>query len=127
MLAPGLQVRLASGASKPIVGSVESVTDSELVLTQGTGPQSFPRIQIVSVSVRKEDHRRNALIGLAVGTLAGALMGVAAGRAEPNCPGGSCSVNEAGVTAGGGIVGLVCGTLTGVFWPTGGWHKIYAP
>jgi hypothetical protein len=43
MLSSGTQVRVAAGTAKPIQGTLESVTDSELVvLTLGTRPAVLP-------------------------------------------------------------------------------------
>jgi hypothetical protein len=131
MLAPGTQIRIASGKSLPILGTLESASDSELVFMQGAGPQSFPRAEIGSVSVREKGHRlRNTLIGFGVGTVAGAAIGFSVGEAqESGCKisSGCFGFEAAGGTGAGGIIGLVGGTLTGLFWPTGGWQKIYAP
>ena len=130
MLAPGTEVRVVSGTSKPIVGTLESVTERELVvLTQRTGPQSFPRPQIVSVSVKKSDHRRrNTLLGLGVGTLAGVVIGAGVGAVQANnCRGFLCGLAVPVDAAAVGAIGLVGGMLTGLFWPTGGWRQIYAP
>ena len=133
MLAPGTEVRVASisapAHTKPIQGALESVTDRELVLLQAGGPQTFARTQILSVSVNGKDHRvRNAFIGLGVGFAAGVGIGAAVGESQArNCRGMIlCGISvpvDAGV---GGAVGIVGGTLTGVFWHTGGWHKIYS-
>ena len=57
MIAPGTEVRVAAGASKPIRGKLESVTDSSLTVTYKTGTQSFRRPDIQSVSIRKKGHR----------------------------------------------------------------------
>jgi hypothetical protein len=130
MLAPGTQIRVASGASKPVEGALASVTDTELVLTQGTAPQTFPRAQIMSVSVKGKNHRlRNTLIGLGVGTIAGAAIGFAIGESQDSCKvsNGCFGFEAAGATGAGGIIGLVGGTLTGALLPTGGWQKIYVP
>lgn len=131
MLAPGTEVRVASANSKPIQGALESVTDRDLVLRQAGGPKSFDRTQILSVSVKGKDRRlRNAMIGLGVGTAAGLAIGYGIGHAHANgClhqNGWFCGLDEGVGTAVGGISGLIGGTLTGVFWRTGGWHKIYA-
>jgi len=124
MLAPGTQVRVASANAKPIQGALESVTDSDLVLRQAGGPKSFGRTQILSVSVRGKDHRlRNALIGLGAGTAAGLAVGYGVKHCGNND--GWCGLGEVAGMAVGGVAGLVGGTLTGVFWPTGGWRKIY--
>ena len=130
MLAPGTQIRVAGDATKPgapqqIQGTLESVTDSELIIQPGAGTQSFPRAQIVSVSVKKNEHRRrNALVGLGVGAAAGAAIGFGIGYGQCNKTSGWCGLDQAGGALIGGIGGLVGGTLTGVFWPTG-WRKIY--
>ncbi len=128
-LAPGTEIRVASATAKTIQGALESVSDSELVVRkQGSGPQSFPRDRIMSVSVKGKDHRlRNALIGLGVGTAAGVGVGYGIGHAGCGKSGGWCDLNEDLGAAVGGIGGLVGGTLTGVFWHTGGWRKIYTP
>ncbi len=121
MLAPGTQVRVAAGTSKLVQGMLESVTDTDLVLTQGTGPQSFPRAQIGSVSVKKQGCRlRNAFVGMGVGTALGLGVGYGVGQAQGGW-------DTSGGTIFGAIVGFVGGTLTGVFWPTGGCRKIYVP
>jgi hypothetical protein len=136
MLAPGTQVRVAAivyepgaskpGASKQMQGTLESVTDGDLVLTQGTGPQSFPRLRIVSVSVKKNERRwRNALVGMGVGTAGGAAIGFGIGHAQCGKTGGWCGLDQIGGAGIGGIAGLIGGTLSGVFWSTGGWRKIY--
>ncbi len=130
MLAPGTEVRVASANAKPIQGALESVTDSDLVLRQAGGPKSFGRTQILSVSVKGKDHRRrNALIGLGVGTAAGLAIGYGVGHSQANtCSskgGWFCGLDEGAGTIVGGIAGIVGGTLTGVFWNTGAWRKIY--
>jgi hypothetical protein len=130
MLAPGTGVRVASANAKPIQGALESVTDSDLVLRQADGPKSFGRTQILSVSVKGKDRRlRNALIGLGVGTAAGLAIGYGIGHAQANsCSnkgGWWCGLDEGVGTVLGGVAGIVGGTLTGVFWHTGAWRKIY--
>jgi hypothetical protein len=128
MLPSGTQVRVAAATAKPIQGTLESVTDSELVvLKPGTGTQSLPRAMVASVSLKGKDHRlRNALIGLGVGTAAGLGIGYGVGRSGCRSTDGWCGLDTSFGTVVGGVGGLVGGTLLGVFWPTGGWHKIYA-
>jgi hypothetical protein len=111
-----------------MVGTLESVTEDDLVLMVGTGPRSFPRAQIISVSVKKQHHRvRNALIGLGVGTAAGIAIGGGVGGAQAhNCQTFLCGLAAPVDAAGGGAIGLIAGTLTGLFWPPG-WKKVYAP
>jgi len=127
MLASGTEVRVAAGTAKPVSGALESVTDTTLViLTVGSGPQSFDKTQIASIEVKQPGHRlRNTLIGLGVGAGAGLIGGVAG---TSNCSrlssGGwdsLCHDAIAAVT----IAGAVVGTVVGVAWPTGGWRKVY--
>jgi hypothetical protein len=130
-LAPGTQVRVVAGASlKPLLGTLDIATDSELVVRLRTGPQPFPRAQIMAISVRKSKHRlRNTFIGLGVGVGAGLLIGYGVGRAQQSgCTksgGWFCSLDTVGGAGVGGISGLVGGTVVGAFWPTGGWREIY--
>jgi hypothetical protein len=124
----GIEVLVASAHEKPVQGALESVTDSALVLKQAGGPVSFDRAQISSVSVKGKERRlRNAMIGLGVGTALGVVIGYGVGRAGCGKGDGWCNLNTGVGTAIGGISGLVGGTLTGVFWHTGGWRKIYTP
>ena len=129
MLPPGTQIRIASGKSLPILATLESVSDSDLVFGQGAGQQSFPRAEISSISVKRKGHRlRNTLIGLGVGVVAGAAIGFAIGEAqESGCKvsNGCLGLEAAGGLGAGGIIGLVGGTFAGLFWPIGGWQKIY--
>lgn len=127
-LTSGIEVRVASANAKPTQGALESVTDSALVLKQAGGPISFDRAQIRSVSVKGKERRvRNALIGLGVGTALGVGIGYGVGRAGCSKGDGWCNLDTGVGMAIGGISGLVGGTLTGVFWHTGGWQKIYTP
>jgi hypothetical protein len=126
MLAPGTPIQVAAGTSKPIVATLESVTDSELVISSANGPQTFPRPQIMRVSVPKKSRRlRNAMIGLGVGTAAGIAAGFGYGYCSEQ--GNWCHLDEGIDSAIGGGIGLVVGTAVGLLWPTGGWRKIYAP
>jgi hypothetical protein len=124
-IAPGTQIRLVIDKAKPLMGSLQSVTDGEVVFKHGSGPRSVARSQITSISVRKKGHRlRNALIGLGTGTALGLLVGHGFAR---NCPGWFCGLSADADTAVGGVGGLVGGTLVGLFWPTGRWQKVYGP
>ncbi len=121
MIAPGTEVRVAAGASKPIRGKLESVTDSSLTVTYATGTQSFQRPDIQSVSVKKKGHRwRNTFIGLGVGTAAG--LGIGAAQAS-GCTDFLCELAIPVY----GAIGFIAGTVTGLVWPTGGWRQVYAP
>ena len=120
VLAPGTEVRVAAGNSKPIRGKLDSVTDSSLVLRLATGTQSFPQPEIHGVSVQKKGHRlRNTFIGMGLGTAVGA--GIGASQAS-GCKELLCDL-ALPVFA---VIGFVGGTVTGLVWPTGGWRQVYA-
>lgn len=118
-LAPGTQVRVVAGNAQKVSGTLESVTDTTLLLLNNAGRQPFEKTQIASISVKKPGHRqRNILIGLGVGLAAGAALGAAAGDCR------TCKQNQAplGYAIGGGAF---WGSLVGAVWRTGGWRKVY--
>jgi len=120
-LAPGTEIRVAAGASKPIAGKLESVTDSGLVVRQGTATQSVPRPEIHSVAVKKKAHRvRKLLIGMGVGTAAGLGIG---GALANDCRGIACEGFDVAVS---GTIGLIGGAVAGIVWSREGWRQIYA-
>jgi len=120
-VAPGTEVRVTSGNSKPVRGKLDNVTDNNLVISPGTGPQSFPRPEIRSVSVKKKGHRlRNTLIGMGAGTAAGLGIG---GAAASGCKQLLCGLAVPVY----GAIGFIAGTVTGLVLPTGGWRQVYAP
>lgn len=125
-LTSGIDVRVASANAKPVQGALESVTDNALVLKQAGGPMSFDRAQIMSVSVKGRERRlRNAMIGLGVGIALGVGIGYGVGRAGCGKGDGWCNLDTGVDVIMGSVSGLVGGTLTGVFWHTGGWQKVY--
>ena len=120
-LAPGIQVRIAAGKSKPVRGKLESVSDSNLIVSNATGVESFQRPEVHSVAVKKKGHRlRNTFIGLGVGTAAGLGIG---GAAASGCKEFLCELAVPVY----GAIGFIAGTVTGLVWPTGGWRQVYAP
>ena len=99
-LAPGSEVRVVAGNSKPINGTLDGVTADALQLNSGGSQQSIQRGEILSIAVKKGGHRlRNGMIGLAVGAGAGLGVGLATtqngsngwGTLERRRPGGSHS------------------------------------
>lgn len=130
-LALGTQFRVVSSASrKPIEGTLQSVTDSDLSLMRGTQVESFPRTQIVSVSARQNGRRlRNVFIGLGVGTAAGALIGFGIGHGQASgCQksgGGWCGLYTVEGAGLGGISGLVSGALVGALLHRDKWTEVY--
>jgi hypothetical protein len=125
-LAPGTEIRVAAGSSKPVAGKLESATDSGLVLTQAAGSRSFPQAEIRSVSIKKSRRLRNTLLGLGIGTAVGIGIGAGVGAKQASgCRGEIlCGISvpiDAGV---GGAIGLGAGTITGLAWPAG-WRAVY--
>jgi hypothetical protein len=122
MIAAGTEVRIAAGNSKTIRGKLENVTDSNVIVTDATGKQSFQRPDIHSVSVNEKGHRlRKVLIGMGVGTAAGLAGG---GAAAKNCSGIACGGFDVAVS---GVIGLIAGTVGGLVWSREGWRQVYAP
>jgi len=120
MIAPGTQVRVAAGSAAPVRGTLESVSDSALIVTSAAGTASYQRPEVRSVAVRKKGHRlRNMFIGMGVGTAAGA--GIGAAQAS-NCQDFLCDLALPFLT----VIGFVGRTVTGLVWPTGGWRQVYA-
>jgi hypothetical protein len=121
MIAPGTEIRVEAGNSKPVTGKLESVADDSLVIAQKTGTQSVARPEIHGVAVKKKGHRvRNTFIGLGAGTAAG--LGIGAAQAS-GCNELLCELAVPIY----GLAGLIAGTVTGLVLPTGGWRQIYVP
>ncbi len=122
-LPSGTSVRISAG-SKTVTGTLQGTTDDSLLLDSGKDQKSFPRQEVMRVSVKKQSHRgRNSLIGLGVGAASGAAIGAAAHK---DCT-GFCIFNESrGIDAGvGALVIGILGALAGALIPTGGWREVY--
>ena len=124
-LAQGQQIRIVLNDAKSYTGQFQSVTDAGIVVRLATGDQAFERQSVLRVSAQGKSHRgRNALIGLAVGTGAGIIVGVASPElGQGKCAQGSC-VNAASIALP-GVVGAVVGAGLGTAIPTHGWHDVY--
>jgi preprotein translocase subunit YajC len=121
-LAPGTEVQIMAG-SRTVRGKIDRVTDDTLVVTSGKGQEMFTQAEVTQVSVKKPGHRkRNALIGLAVGTGAGLGIGLAADRCSGSCFGPNLN---GVVTAGFAVAGALVGTIICVAIPSGGWREVY--
>lgn len=114
-------VRVSTG-SRTVKGRIDRASDSSLALTVGKAEESFDRQQVLTVSVKKGDHRkRNALIGLAVGAGTGLGIGLAT-RPGPN----QLRIVPTGAVVGGLIAaGAIVGVVVGVVIPSGGWREVY--
>jgi len=119
-LAPGLQLQVVLNDAKSYRGQLQTVGDDALVLRLATGEQTFERQSVLRVSTQGKSHRaRNALIGLAVGTGTGIIVGVASPElGQGKCAQGSCT--NATSAALGGFVGAAVGAGLGAVLPTGG-------
>ena len=91
-LAPGQQIRIVLNNAKSYTGQFQSVSDAGIVVRSATGGQVFERQSVLRVSTQGKSHRgRNALIGLAVGTGAGIIVGIASPElGQGKCAQGSC-------------------------------------
>jgi hypothetical protein len=123
--APGQQIRIVLNDAKSYTGQFQSLTDAGIVVRLAAGDQAFERQSVLRVSTQGKSHRgRNALIGLAVGTGAGIIVGVASPElGQGKCSQGSC-VNATSVSVA-GAAGAAVGAGLGAAIPTHGWHDIY--
>ena len=124
-LAAGQQIRIVLNDAKSYNAAFQSVTGDAIVVRLANGDQTFERQSVLRVSTQGKSHRgRNALIGLAVGTGAGIIVGAASPElGQGTCGQGSC-VNAASVALP-GAAGAVVGAVIGAAIPTGRWHDVY--
>jgi hypothetical protein len=124
-LAPGQQIRIVLSDARSCTGQFQSLTDAGIVVRLAAGDQAFERQSVLRISTQGKSHRgRNALIGLAVGTGAGIIVGVASPElGQGKCSQGSC-VNATSVSVA-GAAGAAVGAGLGAAIPTHGWHDVY--
>lgn len=124
-LALGQQVRVVLNDAKSYEGKFESLTDDAIVVRLNTGDRTFERQRVLRVSTQGKSHRRrHALIGLAVGTGTGIIVGVASPElGQGKCSHGSCV--DAGTASMTGAAGAAVGAVVGAVIPTGGWQNLY--
>jgi 16S rRNA U1498 N3-methylase RsmE len=104
-----LSVKLKSG--KTAEGKLSGVTDSALSLTVKNKLLELKREDVLTIhQVTKKSATKSTLIGLAVGTGAGALIGVAADASNND---GSFEKIDNVAAAGVTVIGAVAGTVTG--------------
>jgi len=121
-IAPGTEVSVTAGNSKPVRGKLEVVTDTNLVIGKSSAAHSFLKGDVHSVSVKEKGHRvRNVLVGMGVGLAAGLGIGAAIGH---DCTGIACGGFDVAV---GGLIGLGGGIVAGLELPSGKWRQVYAP
>ncbi len=117
-LAPDEQIQIVLSRAKSYRGMFQGASDDALVVRLATGQQTFARDTVLRVSARRRSHAgRNALIGAAIGTAAGAAV-IAGVCQTSECKGPVEAI--VGVT-----VGAPLGALVGGVMPTGGWHDVY--
>ena len=132
----GSRVRIAAPVFGPErqVGTVVSLTHDTLVLREGANTAFHPvaTSQIVSLEISSGTHTRKAkgaLWGLLIGAGSGAILGYTLYR-EPECRDGfGCATlfglgskanNAVSSAVGGGLLGVLAGTLFGML-PTETW------
>ena len=124
-LAPGQQIEIVLNDAKGYKAEFQSVSDDAIVVRLKTGDQTLERQTILRISTQGRSHRRrNVLIGLAAGTGAGIIVGVASPElGQGKCPQGSCI--DAGTASLTGAAGAAAGAVLGAAIPTGRWHDVY--
>jgi hypothetical protein len=117
-LSPRQEVKVVQNDAKSFQGNFQSVSDEAIVLHLAAGDQTFPKQNVLRISVQGQGHRiRNALIGAAIG--AGVGLGIGAANDNPN--GLFPNISKEVFTPVGGLIGAIAGALV----PTRGWHEIY--
>lgn len=111
-LKPGQQIQIVETNSKRHSGTLESVTDSAIILRETSGEASVQKQDVRSVKLKTKRRLRNTLIGLGVGAGAGAAIGAAIGPSNGWIIGKGYSALFVGV------IGAVGGTAVGALLPT---------
>jgi hypothetical protein len=124
-LAPGQPIWIVLNDAKSYKAEFQGVSSDAIVVRLATGDQAFERQSVLRISTQGKSQRgRNALIGLAVGTGAGIIVGVASPElGQGKCSQGSCI--DVGQVSALGVAGAAAGAVLGAVIPTGGWHDVY--
>lgn len=124
-LAPGQPIWIVLNDAKSYKAEFQGVSSDAIVVCLATGDQTFEWQSVLRVSTQGRSHRRrNALLGLAMGTGAGVIVGVASPElGQGKCSQGSCV--DAGQVLALGVAGAAAGAVVGAVIPTGGWHDVY--
>ena len=122
---PGARVRIkaSSISPQPIVGTLESVHDSTLVLRSGqVAPLEIRLSQIERLEVsqgKKSNAGTGALVGGLIGTVAGVVVGLVFSQGSDAPEGLPVTIGAAG--AGGGVL---IGTLAGAMDQSDRWVEV---
>lgn len=108
-LSPGQKIQVVETNKTKHSGTLVSVSESAIVLSDAAGSETVPKESVKSVQLVKNHRMRNALIGMGVGAGAGAGIGAAAW--ESNGFFGSKAVGAGVVAVLGGLGGLAIGAL----------------
>ena len=128
---PGQEIRVVMNDFKFYQGKFESLSDGGITLRQKARERTLVRRDILSVfgKIGQDHQARNALIGTAVGAVAGFWIGRAIDRPDRNCTEGPrffCSgpANahwRVALTTLGGLAGAVIGASV----TRRAWHDVY--
>ena len=122
-LVPGSEVRVTLASGRTLRGFVQGVTPDSLAINATTSQETLSRLDIRRVSLKRPGRRgRNTLIGLAIGTGSGLVVGAVADSQWSKD--GFDLVPNAGKMVFPPLGALV-GTVIGVALPTGGWRDVY--
>lgn len=132
MLTAGAEIRAVSTGQQAIRGSFVGVNDDTLTIGQPQRERMVARSMVISVSLKKKNHRiRHILIGLGVGAAGGLAAGAGLDSAYP------CRYMDLGCLPEANVgrwpsakelvtpIGAVLGLAVGALLPAGGWREIY--
>jgi hypothetical protein len=121
-LSAGHKIQVLELNSKKFSGSFVNFSNTSISLQERGGAQTILRQDVRSVTLLENPHRlRNALIGVVVGTGAGAGIGAAAYHPCTSAGFGCAGYTGRGIPIGiGAVIGGVSGAIVGTLWPS---HK----
>lgn len=119
-----VRVELSSDRPTKVEGLLMQASPELLTIVSGRSPRmqaiATTQVRRLSVSEGRRISGRRTLLGLTLGPVVGAALGMGVGALA--CGEGDCLGPEIGLVVGGGV-GLVGGGIWGV-WPRERWHEV---
>jgi len=116
-LVQGEEIRVVLNDGKSFRARFETFSEEAMVVSVATGREALARKDVLRVSTQGPPHvRRNMVIGMAIGAVAGA------GAVALTCRHTECKGPVGGI---GALLGIPVGALVGGVMPTGRWQDVY--